>query len=70
MRKFFHWKSFLIFLVVASGIGLLVSKWFNVGFWLAFIIIAIAICVVGWIAFFEDELPGGFDNPRDHEENR
>ena len=59
-----------MFLAAASGISFLVSKWFEVSFWLAFIIITVAILTVGWIAFVEDKMPGGFDNPKGQEENK
>jgi hypothetical protein len=32
-------------------------------FWWAFVIVAGALVVNGWVANLEDDLPGGFNNP-------
>ena len=45
--------------LVAAGLAA-VSK---MGFWWSFLIVAVVILVNGWVATFEDDLPGGFNNP-------
>ncbi len=64
MNKIIHWKSFAVFLMIVAGVSFAVSKWFDVSYWIAFIIIAVALLIVGWIASIEDEMPGGFNNPK------
>lgn|SRR5512134_1172568 len=35
----------------------------GIAFWWAFVVVAAAILINGWIATVEDDLPGGFNNP-------
>lgn len=35
----------------------------GIEFWWAFVIVAAAILINGWVATLEDDLPGGFSNP-------
>lgn len=49
----------LMVAVLAAGISA-VSR---LEFWWAFLIVAGAILVNGWVATLEDDLPGGFNNP-------
>ncbi len=45
--------------LLAAGLAS-ISK---MGFWWSFLIVAGAILINGWVATFEDDLPGGFNNP-------
>ncbi len=45
--------------LLAAGLAA-ISK---MGFWWSFLIVAGAILFNGWVATFEDDLPGGFNNP-------
>ena len=64
VKKLLHWPTFVICLVIALAVGYGASNWFNLNFWLAFGITVMIWVVLGLIAFFEDEVPGGFNNPR------
>jgi hypothetical protein len=64
VRKLVHWPMFMACLAVAAIIAFGASKWFSFSFWLAFGITVVIWIILGLIAFFEDETPGGFNNPR------
>ena len=49
----------LVVAILAAGLSA-ISK---MGFWWAFLIVALAILINGWFATLEDDLPGGFNNP-------
>lgn len=34
--------------------------------WACFVVSLFAILINGWLATWEDDRPGGFNNPRDH----
>ena len=62
-RKIIHWPI----LLTVSGLVLIAARLFagsfgNV-FWVTVAVITIAILVNGIVAIFEDEQPGGFNNP-------
>ena len=69
MKKFIHWPTFLIFIVVAGLVGYLFGIWTGLGFWPAFVLIVLSLMFNGWLATFEDEAPGGFNNPISDEPN-
>ena len=55
------WPTIWLLAVALLAAGLAsISK---MGFWWSFLIVAGAILINGWIATFEDDLPGGFNNP-------
>ena len=45
--------------VLAAGL----SAISGMAFWWAFVIVAAAILINGWVATLEDDLPGGFNSP-------
>ena len=49
----------LLVALLAAGLSA-ISK---LPFWWAFLIVAGAILINGWVATLEDDLPGGFNNP-------
>jgi len=53
-----------IWVVICSVVGIVAAYFFNVGFWLAFLITAAALLLNGVVAEIEDRRPGGFLNPR------
>ena len=55
------WTAIWLAVVAALGAGL--SAISGMKFWWAFLIVAAAILVNGWVATLEDDLPGGFNNP-------
>jgi hypothetical protein len=63
-RRFIHWPAFLLFsAMVLTGAWLIVGG-FGAGFWIAAGVIALAILINGAVATIEDELPGGYHNPK------
>ena len=49
-----------------SAVALLAAGFASIskmGFWWSFLIVAGAMLINGWVATFEDDLPGGFNNP-------
>ncbi|HMZ56663.1 MAG TPA: hypothetical protein PLT48_17565 [Nitrospira sp.] len=64
MKKLIHWPSLLIGLGAATLIALLVSAFSSLAFWPVFVIVVVAVLVNGVVATVEDEMPGGFNNPR------
>jgi hypothetical protein len=50
-------------LAVVALIGAGFSALSGIGFWWAFVIVAAAILINGWVATLEDDFPGGFNNP-------
>ena len=52
-----------IWLGLAALIGAGLSAISGLAFWWAFLIVAAAILINGWVATLEDDLPGGFNNP-------
>jgi hypothetical protein len=51
-----------LFVVALLAAGLAAIS--GMPYWWAFLIVAGAILINGWIATLEDDLPGGFNNPR------
>ena len=70
MKRFLHWPTFVICVLIAMVIGYGASRWFGLSFWLAFGITAVIWTVLGLIAFFEDEVPGGFNNPKPEQKEK
>lgn len=52
-----------IWLLVVAMLAAGLSAISGFGFWGAFLIVAAAILINGWVATLEDDLPGGFNNP-------
>lgn len=63
MNKLIDWKAFLIGVSIAGLIALLVMKFIGLNFWITFILVAFAMFINGLIAEWEDNRPGGFNNP-------
>jgi len=55
------WTATWLGVVALVGAGF--SAFSGIGFWWAFVIVAAAILINGWVATLEDDLPGGFNNP-------
>lgn len=55
------WKAVWLGVVALIGAGL--SAISGIAFWWAFLIVAAAVLINGWVATLEDDLPGGFNNP-------
>ncbi len=52
-----------IWLLVVATLATGISAISGLKFWWAFLIVAGAILINGWVATLEDDLPGGFNNP-------
>jgi hypothetical protein len=63
MKKIIDLKYTVIGLVVAGVIGYLFSLFAKLSFWLAFGLVVLSMVVNGLLAEYEDNLPGGFNNP-------
>ena len=63
MNKVIDLKYTIIGLSIAALIGYLLSLFTELSFWLAFGIVAFAMIANGMLAEYEDNLPGGFNNP-------
>jgi hypothetical protein len=55
------WTAVWLGVVALIGAGLAAVS--GIAFWWAFLIVAAAILINGWVATLEDDLPGGFNNP-------
>ena len=63
MKKLFDVRAFLIAVFIAGLLALIATEWLGAKFWLTFVLIALAMFINGWVAYFEDKRPGGFENP-------
>lgn len=69
-RRLIHWPALAIFAAVVVGAAWLFTGGFGPGFWVAVGVIAVAILVNGLVAAVEDELPGGYNNPKPSDTKR
>ncbi len=68
MKYLTNLKYTLLGLGIAAAIGLIISPLSNLPFWAAFIIVVVAMFLNSLLAEYEDNLPGGFNNPMSQEE--
>jgi hypothetical protein len=68
MIKRLDLKYSAIGLAIAATIGALVSWLSSLPFWASFTIVIIAMILNGILAEYEDNLPGGFNNPMPDDE--
>lgn len=64
MKRFVDWKIFGVTVSVAALLAWALHAWLDVGFWVSLGIVLAAILVNGIVALVEDEMPGGFNNPK------
>jgi hypothetical protein len=55
------WPAATLIIVAIVAAGLSAAS--GIGFWWAFLIVAVALLINGWLATLEDDLSGGFNNP-------
>jgi hypothetical protein len=55
-------------LAIAVIIGALISWFSSLPFWASFAIVVVAMVLNGVLAEYEDNLPGGFNNPMSEDE--
>lgn len=65
MRRILHLPSLIVTAALASAIAYGGSIWIDLEFWIGFVVAFVALLIIGWLAVFEDEKLGGFNNPRD-----
>ncbi len=63
MKKIIDLKYTVIGLVMAGVIGYLFSLFTKLSFWFAFGLVVLSMVANGLLAGYEDNLPGGFNNP-------
>jgi hypothetical protein len=63
MSRFIDWRGFLGGMALATLGGLGIRALSGLPFWGCFLIALFGILVNGWLATWEDEQPGGFNNP-------
>ena len=57
-------------MAIAGIIGALVSWFSSLSFWASFAIVVVAMVLNGILAGYEDNLPGGFNNPMSEDERK
>jgi hypothetical protein len=64
-REFFSFPDFLAGMAIAALGALALRAFSGLPFWGCFAITVLAVLVNGWLATWEDNQPGGFNNPTD-----
>jgi asparagine N-glycosylation enzyme membrane subunit Stt3 len=70
MKNFIDLKSFLLSLIICASISLGASYFFGFSFLPTFGITVIAVLINGFVATWEDEQIGGFNNPKVENQDR
>jgi hypothetical protein len=68
MKKNVALKYSVTGLVIAGVIGYILASFTELSFWLAFSLVIFGMVVNGLLLEYEDNLPGGFNNPMSQEE--
>lgn len=68
MTKQLNLKHTAVGLTIAAIIGTLISWLSGLPFWASFMIASVAMILNGILAEYEDNLPGGFNNPMSKDE--
>ena len=64
VKRFIDWRVFLFVLTVASLIAAGLHAWTSLNFWACLELVVFGILINGIIATIEDDMPGGFNNPK------
>ena len=64
MKRIIEWRIFLVSMSVAALLALGLHAVYRMNFWICFGVVIVGMAVNGIIATVEDEMPGGFNNPR------
>ena len=59
-------EKFILPVIIWSVVVLVtlgISHWSGLSFWVMLPIVVVAVLINGFVATFEDDLPGGFNNP-------
>ena len=63
-RRFIDWRIFFIMIGLASLLAFGLHGWTHLNFGICLGMVVGAILINGIIASIEDEMPGGFNNPK------
>jgi hypothetical protein len=63
MKKIYHFKDNIIGLVIAAIISGIITYFSDISFWIIYPLIIIALVLNTHLLEYEDNLPGGFNNP-------
>jgi len=64
VKRFVDWRVFGSVMTIAVILAFGFHRWIGLNFWACLALVVFAILVNGLIAAVEDELPGGFNNPK------
>ena len=67
MKKIYHFKDSIIGLIIASIISVIIAYFSDISFWIIYPIIIVALILNSYLLEYEDNLPGGFNNPKEDE---
>lgn len=59
-----------LFIALVLALLIVVFDLYRISGWIAIVFAIFAILVNGYIAMIEDQLPGGFNNPRPEDKNK
>jgi hypothetical protein len=62
-RKFFDYRAFLVGMGIAAAGALIFRALTSFPFWVCFVMVLGAMMLNSWLAEWEDNQPGGFNNP-------
>ena len=65
MNRIYHFKDTLIGLIISAIISAIISYFSDISFWIIYPIIIIALYLNSLLLDYEDNLPGGFNNPKE-----
>jgi hypothetical protein len=63
LRRFFDYRAFLVGMGIAVVGALVFRALTSFPFWVCFVMVFIAMALNSWLAEWEDNQPGGFNNP-------
>jgi len=65
MNRIYHFKDTFIGLIISAIISAIISYFSDISFWIIYPIIIIALYLNSLLLDYEDNLPGGFNNPKE-----
>ena len=65
MKTIYRFKDNIIGLSIAAFISLIIAYFSEMSFWIIYPIIIVSLYLNSWLLEYEDNLPGGFNNPSD-----
>jgi len=65
MKIIYHFKNSIIGLIIATIISGLIAYFSDIPFWIIYPIMIVALILNSYLLEYEDNLPGGFNNPKE-----